>query len=263
MHKFNHLVLILGCICLCLTGLLLISVSSFINEPPEKQPMSATTPDFASFTNAKKKKQAFFGYLLPMIEASNKAILNDRKRLQAIAEKLEANDFGEPDARLLADLSKRYDIDNDLLGIHERIEQLMLRVDQVPASLALAQAAKESGWGTSRFARDANNYFGQWCYVEGCGLVPQRRSEGATHEVKKFETTHNSVSAYLKNINTHNAYTGFRDMRASLRQQDAISGLKLAEQLGHYSERGNSYVKEIQAMIRFNNLDQLDNESVN
>jgi len=233
-------------------------VYSYLNQDPSTHRVEIGAPDFSSFTSAKDKKDAFFGYLLPMIQDSNRVIIEKRKRLEKIAQNLERNSLKKSDSKFLSRLTREYNIAGENLSDKQKIEILKLRVDQIPASLALSQAAKESGWGTSRFARDANNYFGQWCYKKGCGLVPRHRPEGATHEIRAFDRVTDSVDAYLNNINTHNAYGELRKTRAELRQQNMVSGLILAEQLGKYSQRGKTYVKEIQSMIRFNTLDKLD-----
>ena len=129
----------------------------------------------------------------------------------------------------------------------------MQSVDIIPLEMALVQAANESAWGQSRFARDANNYFGQWCYDKGCGLVPLKRASGATHEVRSFATPNLSVRAYMKNINASRAYAEFRDMRRDLRDQHrTLDAELLAMGLKSYSERGMAYVKVIQTMIRSN-----------
>ena len=139
------------------------------------------------------------------------------------------------------------------------MQQLLLRVDKVPASLALSQAAIESAWGTSRFAVKGNNLFGQWCYKKGCGLVPLRRNAGSNHEVAKFASVANSVNAYMRNINTHRAYADLRANRAQLRQAEQdVTGHLLAENLMFYSELREVYVHEVQAVIRINKLAQYD-----
>jgi Bax protein len=137
----------------------------------------------------------------------------------------------------------------------EIIEELILRVDLIPASLALAQAANESAWGTSRFTILGNNIFGQWCYEIGCGIVPARRAAGATHEVKAFDTIQQSVEAYFLNINTHESYSYLRDLRAKMRKRDfKLDPMSLAIGLGRYSQRGDRYVDEIQRIIIQNDL---------
>ena len=156
------------------------------------------------------------------------------------------------------DLAKDYR-HNTESATKKEVAELLLRVDQVPASLALAQAAMESAWGTSRFAVQGNNLFGQWCYQKGCGLVPLRRNAGSTHEVAKFDSVSDAIKSYLKNINTHRAYADLRNDRASLRSAGKpITGHQLAEGLIDYSELREAYVHEIQAVIRINKLSQYD-----
>jgi Bax protein len=117
----------------------------------------------------------------------------------------------------------------------------------------------ESAWGTSRFAVQGNNLFGQWCYQEGCGLVPLRRNTGSKHEVAKFDSVRDAIKSYLRNINTHRAYSDLRLHRATLRDQDQpVSGHLLADNLIEYSELREVYVHEIQAVIRINKLAQYD-----
>ena len=120
-------------------------------------------------------------------------------------------------------------------------------------------AAKESGWGTSRFAREGNNLFGEWCFDSGCGTVPRNRAEGRSHEVKNFSSPKMSVRSYIHNLNTHDSYTDFRDARAGMRAAGRVlSGLTLAEQLSRYSERRLVYVEEIVSLIRTNDLAAFD-----
>lgn len=205
-------------------------------------------PDFSAITDVKAKKHAFFSYLYPLIKKQNLLIKNERSVLMAVL------------------LDKRT-IDNEVINLCKkyakkcqnldkaRIESLLTRVDQIPPSLVLAQAANESAWGTSRFATQANNYFGQWCFKKGCGLVPLRRNQGSQHEVRKFNSAASSVRAYLLNINTNAAYADLRKIRAKARSMNQpLSALVLAEGLSRYSERGEDYVKEIQSMIKFNRL---------
>ena len=123
----------------------------------------------------------------------------------------------------------------------------------------LTQAAMESAWGTSRFAREGNNLFGQWCYQPGCGIVPKRRREGQVHEVASFDVVDAAVASYLRNINSHRAYADLRAARADLRAANQpVTGNAMANHLLRYSERGLDYVEEIQSMIRVNKLAVLD-----
>jgi Bax protein len=157
----------------------------------------------------------------------------------------------------VAKLASQYNVMLDNPSSKDDIKNLLAHVDIVPASLALAQAAMESAWGTSRFATEGNNYFGQWCYTKGCGLVPTQRNAGATHEVQAFVSPANSVAAYMRNINRHNSYRTLRTLRAKARtSQQPIYGCTLANGLGNYSERGQAYVDEIKQMISINGLSE-------
>jgi Bax protein len=134
-------------------------------------------------------------------------------------------------------------------------QRLLRRVDEVPVALALAQAAIESGWGTSRFVHQANNLFGHWTYRHDRGLVPREREAGKTHRVRIFTTLRSSVQAYLHNLNTGRAYRHLRLLRAILRENDQpLDGEHLAAGLLHYSERGQAYVDEVRTLIRSNHL---------
>jgi Bax protein len=129
----------------------------------------------------------------------------------------------------------------------------LARVDTVPLSLVLAQAANESSWGQSRFAQEGNNLFGEWCFREGCGIVPEQRSAGKSHEVAAFDSVNASVRSYLHNLNTGRAYAALRKLRQQARAAgEAPKAMVLASGLARYSERGLAYVHEIKAMIRSN-----------
>ncbi|GGX73493.1 glucosaminidase domain-containing protein [Saccharospirillum salsuginis] len=220
------------------------------------QPQRPTTPDFTQYTAGDERKAQFFDYLLPLVRAENQAILSNRRALNAIIERGHTTWTERP---WLKQLAQRYELtDFDPTDPQHR-QTLLHLVDVVPPSMALAQAANESAWGTSRFARLGNNYFGQWCYQKGCGLVPNARNEGATHEVAAFDSPRESVRRYMNNINTHNAYQSLRQRRAALRKEgQEITGLALIPSLTRYSERGQAYVDELRHMIRGNDLDRLD-----
>ena len=125
----------------------------------------------------------------------------------------------DSEMRFLSTLSEKYELDTDDLLDPDFLALLLRRVDKIPASLALAQAANESAWGASRFAQDGKNFFGQWCYKDGCGIVPRRRVEGATYEVRSFESVMDSVESYIHNLNTFPNYQMLRRIRQQLRQQ--------------------------------------------
>ncbi len=214
--------------------------------------LADTPPDFAAFTDVNAKKQAFYDYLLPGIHHHNQRLAEARQDLLAIKAKQDASkSLSKQEQRQLQRLFEQYKTQD--------MATLLRRVDQIPASLAIAQAATESGWGSSRFAQEGNNFYGQWCFERGCGLVPSRRKEGATHEVRQFDTPAASIGAYFRNINTHPAYRELRRIREQLRQQgQPLTGKALSRGLLKYSERGQDYVDDIQTMIRINDLQQLD-----
>lgn len=213
-------------------------------------------PDFAAMENVKEKKEAFFDFLQPYVESENERIRAEREKLLAIADKIKRqNGLTRKQRVFIERMALKYEID-DYEQVDEGLLQgLIVRVDIIPNSLVLAQAANESAWGTSRFAREGNNFFGQWCYSKGCGIVPKRRSASARHEVKRFTSVADSVHAYFMNINTFPSYQNFRRIRARLRAaEEPIDGLSLSEGLRHYSQRGMDYIEELKAMIISNAL---------
>jgi Bax protein len=211
-------------------------------------------PDFAAIDEIPARKQAFFEFLAPIVRQENEQVLEQRERLLEILE--EASDGRSPDwldRRWLKRLSAEYDVEWNPEQPLARADVLERRVDFVPVPLALVQAATESGWGRSRFATEANNLFGHWCYERGCGLVPARRNDDAAHEVAAFDSVRQSVSRYLHNLNTHAAYRPLRAIRARLRAAGRRpTAMALAEGLERYSERREAYVEEIKTVIRIN-----------
>lgn len=220
-------------------------------------PLAANAlPDFSSIRDTSQKKAAFYAYLLPIIHDANAAIAAERHWLFGVRESILAGETITLDAaQTLVELEQRYGLSSHGEKVAVRLGQLLRRVDVVPESLVLAQAAKESGWGVSRFAREGNNLFGIWCFTRGCGLLPQHRTAGLTHEVARFEDVAAGVRYYLRTINTHRAYHLVRNLRATARRDKvALHGELLAAGLERYSERGLDYVREIQSMIRYNGL---------
>lgn len=211
-------------------------------------------PDFAAIEPVAERKQAFFGFLAPLVRDANDRIRAERTRLQEIAESAEAgSDPGWIDRRWLAQVSEKYDVSWNSEEPLAGIDALQQRVDVVPVSLALVQAATESGWGRSRFAVEANNLFGHWCYQPGCGLVPSDRRAEARHEVAAFDSVQEAVRRYIWNLNTHEAYQPVREIRARLRRSgQPITAVALADGLTNYSERRDEYVEEIKTVIRVN-----------
>lgn len=213
-------------------------------------------PDFSAITDVTEKKATFFDYLLPMVRSANQNILADRGMIERLRGKMAAaGALSSADLAALQALFNKYRITIEGEPDLADVDQLLLRSDVIPASLVLAQSANESAWGTSRFATRANNFFGLWCFSEGCGLTPLRRNDGANHEVARFQSVNAGLVYYMRTINTNIAYGELRNIRAELRAQGRnITGAALAEGLLRYSERGEAYVEEIQQMIRFNGL---------
>lgn len=210
-------------------------------------------PNFAEADAGKERKAMFFDYFSPIITEINAEIKQDRIDILSICK--DGTDLVEK----LAPFAEKYRVDDDALENRTLCQVLSLRVDEVPVSLALAQGANESAWGTARFAQQGNNFFGQWCFKKGCGIVPKSRSEGKVHEVASFRSPKDSVRSYIMNINTHNAYLSLRTIRQLLRKQGQnVTGIALSHGLNKYSERGEAYGEELREMIRFNELSQFD-----
>ncbi|NHN38661.1 hypothetical protein G8764_15230 [Pseudomaricurvus alcaniphilus] len=240
-------VLAVGLLCAGLVLLVIWSLRQPVPPPEVVEPL----PDFKQFEDVQAMKAAFFEYLQPMVERQNAVIAAQRQRLQELAASYaDDKQMSSSEAQALQELSEQYRVDTDLSPARQ-LEALLLRVDTIPLELALVQAAKESGWGRSRFALTGNNLFGQWCYEPGCGVVPAKRKKGAKHELKSFATVEDAIADYLLNLNSHPRYKPMRAIRAKLRQQNAaVNGLALADGLLHYSERRHAYVTELKSMIR-------------
>ncbi len=199
--------------------------------------------------NTKKRKDMFIKIILPLIVKENTKIRIDRKRLFTILNKNSNTDI---EKKWLEKKYKQYGArQNDL-------STLKVRMDVIPVSLAIAQAAKETGWGTSRFALKGNALFGQWTW-SGEGLKPKNAEEGKDHKVMKFHSLQLSVRAYLRNLNTHTSYRNLRKARTELRNQNKpLDSLILSKYLDKYAETGNQYVEVLQKIIEQNNLKDFD-----
>lgn len=239
-----------GCLVLALW------LSSLNSQAIVSKPKLGPLPDFSSIQDTKTKKLAFFNYLRPAIEQQNEHYLILRENISSIKIHLDSGKrISNADKKLITQLGKRYRV-NDELPLAQQVDALLRRVDIIPESMVLAQAAMESGWGSSRFAREANNLFGQWCFTQGCGLVPSRRTSGKKHEVKLFSSVDAAIADYFRNINSHPAYKKVRQIRADerLAKQD-ISGYKMVAGLDKYSIKGQVYIDELRSMIRGNKLE--------
>ena len=205
--------------------------------------------EIKNIANTKKRKEMFIKIVLPLIVKENNKIRIDRKRLFTILNK---NSNTNIEKKWLEKKYKQYGArQNDL-------STLKVRMDEIPVSLAIAQAAKETGWGTSRFALKGNALFGQWTW-SGDGLKPKNAEEGKDHKVMKFHSLQLSVRAYLRNLNTHSSYKNLRKARTELRNKNKdLDSLILAKHLDKYAETGNQYIEVLKKIIEQNNLKDFD-----
>jgi len=209
--------------------------------------------DLAQVRDVKQKKALFFRALLPIVLAENETVAELRSHVSVLLKK-GVMQLSEAERRWLKTIAKQYKVKGSISDVRFQ-RKLLRRVDVVPPALALAQAANESAWGTSRFARQGNNLFGQWTYRESEGIVPLGRPEGETYAVRAFASIDASVRAYIQNINSNAAYAELRQLRQQMRDKgEALDSIVLATGLMAYSARGEEYIAELQAMMRSNRL---------
>jgi Bax protein len=195
--------------------------------------------------SVKLKKETFIKIVLPLIVAENEKILDDRYKLNKISSKKMTTDS---EKQWLRQKFLEYKVKKG------NVEELKNRMDVIPVSIALAQAAKESGWGTSRFALEGNAIFGQWTWT-GQGIEPLLKDKSKSHKILRFPILRASVKSYKNNLNTHKSYKDFRSKRRDLREKNRkISGLKLTKTLDNYAQTGNEYTKILEQIIIQNRL---------
>lgn len=218
---------------------------------------NTSAPDFEQYKAGKERKDAFFNYFIPLLEQENTKISITREQL--LDWNNNRDDIGWWDAQKIETIAGDYRIEDFEIEDESSWALLLKRVDVIPTSLVLAQAATESGWGTSRFSKHGNNFFGQWCFEQGCGLVPRSRGDDKTHEVAVFDTPQESVESYFQNLNSHPAYKPLRNIRQNLRtNKEPVTGIALAGGLEQYSERGTEYIDELRSIIQLNDLSKYD-----
>ena len=212
--------------------------------------LSLLPTEIKKIENTKKKKNLFIQIILPLILEENNRIKLDRKKLFTILNK---NMNSDSEKKWLKSKFQQYGV------INNDLSTLKVRMDIVPVSLAIAQAAKETGWGTSRFAIEGNALFGQWTW-SGEGIKPAGVDpEDSNHKVMKFKVLKASVRAYQRNLNTHGSYRQFRSARANMRDNDDdLDSLLLADYLDKYAATGKEYTKIIKQIIKQNNLQDFD-----
>tara|TARA_B110001452_G_scaffold165645_1_gene138260 strand:- start:1366 stop:2481 length:1116 start_codon:yes stop_codon:yes gene_type:complete len=212
--------------------------------------LSLLPAEIKKIENTKKRKDLFIQIILPLIIKENNYIKTDRKKLFSILNK---NNNSNLEKSWLNRKFKQYGV------VNRDLSTLKIRMDEVPVSMALAQAAKETGWGTSRFAQEGNALFGQWTW-SGEGIKPAGAEDGTTHKVMKFVVLQASVKAYQRNLNTHSTYKNFRKARAEMRdKKKELDSLILTEYLDKYAETGKEYVRTLQKIIKQNELTDFDN----
>ena len=205
--------------------------------------------DLNALESTQLKKETFIKIVLPLVVAENERILADREKLKILSDKKFTTD---PEKQWIRQKLLEYKVKKGDL------KELLVRMDIIPTSIALAQAAKESGWGTSRFALEGNAIFGQWTW-SGQGIAPLDRASNKNHKILKFPILRASVKAYKNNLNTHKSYTKFREKRFNLREKNKkISGLELTETLNNYAQTGSEYTKILNQIIRQNRLSDFE-----
>ena len=245
--KKTKLALLVGA--LAFSSLLITSCSK---EAPQK-------PNFSEITNIKERKQSYITFLLPLIHNVQAIIQKQRTRLLEIDQKLQTKqNLSSADLHFLDELSTQYRVKLDANNTLKAVEEMKFRVNSTPTAMILAQSALETGWGTSRFAAQGNNYFGQHCFTKGCGMVPRQRAAGAINEVQVFKNPQDSVQAYFNLLNTGTKFQAFRELREDLASQGKpLTGKDLINTLVHYSElQDGEYEKRLLITMNSNNLYQ-------
>ena len=211
--------------------------------------LSLLPEEIKNIENTERRKNLFIQIILPLVIKENNYIRLDRKKLFSILNKSKNT---KAENKWLNSKFKQYGV------VNKDLSTLKIRMDEVPASMAIAQAAKETGWGTSRFAQEGNALFGQWTW-SGDGIKPAEADSDTSHKVMKFKVLQASVKAYQRNLNTHSSYRDFRSARAELRSEGKkLDSLILTEHLNKYAETGKKYVKILQQIIRQNKLIDFD-----
>lgn len=229
----------------------------FATPPPPPPAMTLPAPTQTETPEKiRERKQLFIELLLPIIQAENKRLLTDRARITRIEQELTVkDDIRRDDFEWLKKMAGDYNLDPAARRNSEFFNSLRRRVDILPAALIIAQAAIESGWGRAQITREANNFFGHYCYENACGAP----APGAG-DLRTFKTPADSVRAYMHNLNSHPAYRQLRTQRENVRVAgQPLTGSTLANYLTAYSERGDAYITDIHAVIRDNLLDDLPN----
>ena len=210
---------------------------------------------YYEISTSKEKKSAFFKVLVPIVKESQERIREERFFIKSFFKDLKDETVKSEDLEKISKLAKRYRIKN----IYDK-KNFLKRVCAIPTSLVLAQAAMESGWGSSRFVKEANNIFGHWTYGEK-GLIPSQRGDGKTHKIRIFDSLEDSVTAYMLNLNRHGAYEEFRNLRhLSIKSKNYFGGFEASDTMTQYSAMGAEYCTQLKNIITQNNLLRYDED---
>ena len=229
-----------------------------LGQPPLEN--GGLPAEYYNISSTSKSKNYFFNYMYKLVEKENLNIFNERKIVLEFANQTILNwNFSSPNFKKYQSILKKYRV-----SYLYDVKELLKRVDIVPPSQALAQAAVESGWGKSRFIKEANNIFGHWTYTPKNGLMPLKRDEDATHFIRIFKSLQASVKAYMFNLNTNAAYYEFKEKRVELRRENKpLSGKILSQTMLKYSGIGHDYLEILDNLITSNDLERFDTKFFN
>ena len=223
-----------------------------ISQPPGEIGVTAADLDMSNLKDTNDKKKRFFDFMRPIIIEENAKVLELRSQLEE-AKRSNSNKVW------VREIAKAYTVTWEIGK--ENWKKLFERVDAVALEVALSQSALESAWGQSRFAQHGNNFFGQWCYEKGCGIIPENRDENSKHEVAAFASVNESVRSYIKTINTGRVYAGLRIIRRKNREAGKpVDAKAQAGGLIKYSQQREKYVRSIRNMIKVNQKLMLGSE---
>jgi len=206
--------------------------------------------DFKNIYSSSLKKELFIKVALPLIVKENENLISQNLKIERLKNRFSS--INRREALWLRKKMEEYEVRNNSIG------ELLMKIDAIPVSIALSQAAVESGWGSSRFASEGNALFGQYVWGDGKGIVPEERSEDEIHKIKSFKNLQSSVSSYMKNLNSNFHYDEFRLNRYVMRKNGInLDGIYLAEFLYNYSTE-EDYPEKIKKIIQSNGLDDFD-----
>lgn len=235
-------------------------LSTLASNQVQTHKSEVPVPDFKSIKDPNIRKRAFINLITKMARPILHSVEKKRTILLGLYLRYRAGDpLSHDEQQWILKLAQHLEVKTFDSDLHDQWLILIKRTDSIPLSLLIAQAALESAWGTSRFAREGNNYFGIWCSRPGCGIVPKQRAEGATHEVERYSNVTMAVRKYIHILNTRSAFKELRKLRHQQRVSLlSPSGTMLLKGLGKYAKNGGEYMESLEKIIRQNQLALLD-----